>query len=84
LAIAVELHGTGEASISCLFAAAIAPVELSLHPDTGWFRGSDADYLHSFVVPRIERAGRVGAVTDSTDFRGCLLSNLGAHELPPL
>ena len=57
---AVELYGTGEASIWCLFAAAIAPVELSLHADTGWFRGSDADYLHSFFVPGIERAGGVG------------------------
>jgi len=57
----VELYGTGEASIWCLFAAAIAPVELSLHADTGWFRGADADYLHSFFVPGIERAGGVGA-----------------------
>jgi hypothetical protein len=58
---AVELYGTGEASIWCLFAAAVAPVDLALHADTGWFRGSDADYLHSFSVPGIERAGGVGA-----------------------
>jgi dienelactone hydrolase len=57
----VGLYGTGEASIWCLFAAAVAPVELELHADTGWFRGSDADYLHSFSVPGIERAGGVGA-----------------------
>ncbi len=57
----VELYGTGEASIWCLYAAAVAPVELALHADTGWFRGSEADYLHSFSVPGIERAGGVGA-----------------------
>jgi hypothetical protein len=58
---AVDLYGTGEASIWCLFAAAVAPVDAALHADTGWFRGSDADYLHSFFVPGIERAGGVGA-----------------------
>lgn len=57
----VELYGTGEASIWCLFAAAVAPVDVALHADTGWFRGSDADDLHSFAVPGIERAGGVGA-----------------------
>jgi hypothetical protein len=58
---AVELYGTGEASIWCLFADAVAPIDLALHADTGWFRGSDADYLHSFSVPGIEHAGGVGA-----------------------
>jgi dienelactone hydrolase len=58
---AVELYGTGEASIWCLFADAIAPIDLALHADTGWFRGSEAEYLHSFSVPGIERAGGVGA-----------------------
>ncbi len=57
----VELYGTGEASIWCLFAAAVAPVDLAPHADTGWFRGSEADYLHSFSVPGIERAGGAGA-----------------------
>jgi len=57
----VELYGTGEASIWCLFAAAVAPVDLVLHADTGWFRGTDADYLRSFSVPGIERAGGVNA-----------------------
>lgn len=58
---AVDLYGTGEASMWCLFAAAVAPVDVTLHADTGWFRGSDADYLHNFFVPGIERAGGVGA-----------------------
>jgi dienelactone hydrolase len=57
----VDLYGTGEASIWCPFAAALAPVDLTLHADTGWFRGYDADDLHSFSVPGIERAGGVGA-----------------------
>jgi hypothetical protein len=57
----VELYGTGEASIWCLFAAAVAPVDLALHADTGWFRGAEADYLHSFSVPGIQRAGGVSA-----------------------
>jgi dienelactone hydrolase len=57
----VEVYGTGEASIWCLFAAAVAPIDVALHADTGWFRGSEADYLHAFSVPGIERAGGVGA-----------------------
>lgn len=57
----VELYGTDEASIWCLFAAAVAPVNMGLHADTGWFRGTDQDYLHSFFVPGIERAGGVSA-----------------------
>ncbi len=55
----IELYGTDEASIWCLFAAAIAPVDLTVHVDAGWFRGSDFDYLNSFFVPGIERAGGV-------------------------
>jgi hypothetical protein len=55
----VELYGTDEASIWCLFAAAVAPLNVSLHADTGWFRGTDQDYLRSFFVPGIERAGGV-------------------------
>ena len=58
---ALELFGTDEASIWCLFAAAIAPLDVSVHAETGWFRGSDSDYLHSFFVPGIERAGGVQA-----------------------
>jgi dienelactone hydrolase len=57
----VELYGADEASIWCLFAAAVAPIQLSLHADTGWFRGTDQDYLHRFFVPGIERAGGVSA-----------------------
>jgi hypothetical protein len=37
----VELYGADAASIWCLFAAAVAPINLSLHADTGWFRGND-------------------------------------------
>ena len=59
---ALELFGTDAASLWCLFAAAIAPPEVSLHAETGWFRGSDADYLHSFFVPGIERSGGIHAV----------------------
>jgi dienelactone hydrolase len=57
----VDLYGTGDASVWCLFAAAVAPVDLALHADAGWFRGSEADDLHSFAVPGIERAGGIGA-----------------------
>lgn len=59
---AVELFGTDEASIWCLAAAAIAPLDISVHAETGWFRGSDSDYLHSFLVPGIQRAGGISAV----------------------
>ncbi len=58
---ATDLYGTGDASLWCLFAAALAPIDLTLHADASWFRGSDADYLHSFQVPGIERAGGVSA-----------------------
>jgi hypothetical protein len=57
----VELYGVDEAAVWSLFAAALAPVHVSLHADAGWFRGSDEDYLHSFAVPGIERAGGVNA-----------------------
>jgi len=57
----IELYGEDKASIWCLFAAALAPENVSLHADTGWFRGTDQDYLRNFFVPGIERAGGASA-----------------------
>lgn len=74
---AVDLYGSGDASVWCLFADAIAPVNLTLHADTSWFRGSDADYLHGFWIPGIERAGGVDAAQWLTAHKSQAAQNPG-------
>lgn len=57
----VELNGHGPAAIWCLFAAAIAPIEIDLRANLGGFSGSDADFRNRFFVPGIQRAGGLRA-----------------------
>jgi dienelactone hydrolase len=57
----VELIGLGKASVWATFAAAVAPVTPKLRADNSWFHGSDEDYLTSFNVPLIKRAGGLEA-----------------------
>lgn len=58
---AVELVGIGKAAVWCQFAAAIAPVPVTIHSDLGSFTGTDQDYLDAFFVPGIQRAGGLAA-----------------------
>ncbi len=57
----LELIGVGDAGIWCLFAAAVAPVEIELLADLAGFSGSDTDFRDRFFVPGIQRAGGLQA-----------------------
>ncbi len=52
---------TGKAAVWCTFAAAVAPVSADLAADLGAFKGSDQDFIDSFFVPGIQRAGGLQA-----------------------
>jgi dienelactone hydrolase len=57
----VELVGVGKAAIWCQFAAAVARTPVIFHSDLGGFKGTDQDFLDSFFVPGIQRAGGLAA-----------------------
>jgi dienelactone hydrolase len=57
----IELHGTGKAGAWCLFAAAVANLDLNLQADLDGFQGKDEDFLDRFFVPGIQRAGGLDA-----------------------
>ena len=57
----VEVHGPGKAGVWCLFATAVAPIEVALHADLAGFQGTDEDFLRQFFVPSIQRAGGLDA-----------------------
>ena len=57
----VELRGIGRAGVWCLFAAAVAPMEVKLDADLSGFSGADDDFLKQFFVPGIQRAGGLQA-----------------------
>lgn len=57
----IELRGTGNAGLWCLFAAAAAGFDLTLNTDTAGFTGKDEDFLRQFFVPGIQRAGGLDA-----------------------
>jgi len=54
---APELIGLDKAAIWATFAAAVAPVELKLSADLGSFKGTDEEFISTFFVPGIQRAG---------------------------
>jgi hypothetical protein len=56
-----ELIGVGRAGIRALFAAAIAPMDVSLIADLNGFSGSDEDFAERFFVPGIQHAGGLNA-----------------------
>jgi hypothetical protein len=56
-----ELIGLGKSAVWCEFAAAIANERIILHADISGFKGSDEDYVNSFFVPGIQRAGGIAA-----------------------
>ncbi|MEO7144845.1 MAG: hypothetical protein ABI165_15200 [Bryobacteraceae bacterium] len=57
-----RLVGRGKAAIWCRFAAAVAPVPVTLDAPLDGFNGADKDYIGNFFVPGIQRAGGLRAV----------------------
>jgi dienelactone hydrolase len=53
----VELVGVGKAAVWCQFAAALSRRKVILHADVSNFTGTDQEYVDSFFVPGIQRAG---------------------------
>ncbi len=53
----VELVGLGMASIWVRFAAAVAPVKVTLTAKPFFFNGADPEFVNQFFVPGIQRAG---------------------------
>lgn len=64
-----ELIGLHKAAVWSLFAAAVAPIDLKLDADLGSFNGSDEDFVASFFVPGIQRAGGLDAALKLTATR---------------
>jgi hypothetical protein len=56
-----ELIGAGKSAIWCTFAAAVAPIDLTLPAGLGSFRGTDEEFANDFFVPGILRAGGLDA-----------------------
>ena len=57
----VRLVGKGKAAVWCLFAAAVAEQPVDLQVDLAGFAGTDEDFIESFFVPGIQRAGGLRA-----------------------
>jgi dienelactone hydrolase len=56
-----RLVGLGKAAVWCLFAAAVSRQPVDLQAGLGGFTGADQDYIDSFFVPGIQRAGGLRA-----------------------
>jgi hypothetical protein len=56
-----RLMGLGKAAVWCLFAAALSLQPVDLQADMAGFTGADQDYIDSFFVPGIQRAGGLRA-----------------------
>jgi dienelactone hydrolase len=56
-----KLVGLGKAAIWCTFAAAVAKQPVELQADLGSFTGTDQQFVDSFFVPDIQRAGGLRA-----------------------
>jgi dienelactone hydrolase len=56
-----QIVAIGPAGVWSLFAAAVAPIETELVMDLNGFGGTDEDFLESFFVPGIQRAGGLQA-----------------------
>ena len=57
----MRLIGVGKAAVWAQFAAAISEVPVQLDAGLEGFSGSDADFVNSFFVPGIQRAGGLKA-----------------------
>jgi hypothetical protein len=58
---APRLMGLGKAAVWCLFAAALSRQPVDLQADMAGFTGADQDFIDSFFVPGIQRAGGLRA-----------------------
>ncbi|MGH9629662.1 MAG: hypothetical protein ACRD7E_15210, partial [Bryobacteraceae bacterium] len=70
----IQLTGLGKAAIWSLFAAAIAPLDVSLCADLGGFAGQDREFVDAMFVPGIQRAGGLNAalrLTENARRSGC-------------
>jgi len=56
-----RLMGLGKAAVWCLFAAALSRQPVDLQADIAGFTGADQDFIDSFFVPGIQRAGGLRA-----------------------
>jgi dienelactone hydrolase len=65
----IKLTGIEQAGVWCLFAAAVAPIEVTLSADLDGFDGSDEAFLKQFFVPGIQRAGGLAAALRVTRYR---------------
>lgn len=65
-----ELSGLGQAAVWCLFAAALAPVEVDWKAGGSGFQGTDEEFLAQFFVPGIQRAGGLEAARKLLAARG--------------
>lgn len=63
----IQLVGLGKAGIWTLFAAAAAPIDLNLSADIDGFHGTDEEFLDTFFVPGIQRAGGLEAALRVTE-----------------
>ncbi len=57
----LRLVGRGKAAVWAQFAAAIAPVSVTLDANLAGFTGRDQDFIDQFFVPGIQRAGGLAA-----------------------
>ncbi len=57
----IRLVGLENAGVWCLFAAAVAPIDVKLTASLEGFDGSDESYRKEFFVPGIQRAGGLRA-----------------------
>lgn len=68
-----ELIGLGDAGITSLFAAAVAPVPIDVLADLNGFGGSDRDFRDRFFVPGIQRVGGLSTALRLTNqFRAAI------------
>ncbi len=59
-----RLVGLGKAAVWCLFAAAVAGEPVDLEANLGGFGGTDQEFVDSFFVPGIQRAGGLQAARE--------------------
>jgi hypothetical protein len=57
----ITLVGVGKAAVWTTFAAAVSQHRVVLNAPLGTFKGEDQDFINSFFVPGIQRAGGLGA-----------------------
>ena len=64
-----HLVGLGKAAVWCLFAAAVAGEPVDLEANLGSFGGTDQEFVDSFFVPGIQRAGGLKAAKELAGVR---------------